>query len=115
MSLETNLKIKRRSSGLELSDAEDVFLRRDYTLTQQYPALTLSAGIKTELKTALTDINYLYIRRSGSAATIQIFKNLSPESYTFADCYLIVGLSDVTSIYLKASVDTTVYIFIAGS
>lgn len=116
MSLQTDLRIRRRSSGNELNEIEHVFLRRDYALQQQYPSLSLSAGIKTELETPISDVTFLYIKRTGDSANIQIFKNLSPESYTFTDCFLIVGLDDdVSEIHLEADTDTTVYIFVAGS
>lgn len=116
MSLQTDLRIRRRSSGKELNEIEDVFLRRDYDLQQQYPSLSLSAGVKTEIETPISDVAFLYIRRTGDSAGIQVFKNLSPESYTFDDCFLIIGLDDdVSSVYLEADTDTTVYIFIAGS
>ena len=115
MSLQTDLRIRRRSSGSELNEITHTFLRRDYTARAQYPSLSLAAGTKTEVETTITDIAYLYIERTGDSATIQIFKNLSPESYSFDDCFLVVGLDDVNTIYLEADTDTTVCVFIAGS
>jgi len=112
--LETQVRIKRRSNGLELSDAEDRLIRRDYGQEQFLTAVSLTAGTKTEIRAQLDSIQYIYIKVTGAAATIQLFKENSPESWSFTDMALFVGTS-ITAFSLQASVDTTVYIYVAGT
>ncbi len=112
--LETRLEIKRRNNGLQLADAEDRFIRRSYDEEQILPSVSLTAGTKTEIKVQMSTIQYIYIKVSGNAATVQLFKELSPESWSFTDAWLMIGTS-ITSFSLQASVDTTVYIYLCGT
>ena len=115
MSLETRVQIRRYESGVERAGADDLFLRRDYDKIQEFPALDLTSGVKTELQTMLSAIEFLYVSRSGDEAAIEVYKGLSPESYSFDDTILIIGWNSVTSVSLKADSDTTVYVYLAGS
>ena len=112
--LETRLEIKRRENGLQLADAEDRFIRRSYDEEQIMPSVPLTAGTKTAIKVQMSTIQYVYVKVSGSAATVQLFKENSPESWSFTDMWLMAGTS-ITSFSLEASVDTTVYIYLAGT
>jgi len=72
------------------------------------------AGAKTAIRAQLSSIEYIYIKVTGAAATIQLFQENSPESWSFTDMYLIIG-TDITSFSLQASVDTTAYVYMAGT
>ena len=112
--LETRLEIKRRTNGLQLSDAEDRLIRRSYDEEQIMPSVSLAAGVKTAISVQMGTIQYIYVRVIGDAATIQLFKENSPESWSFTDMWLMVGTS-ITSFSLQASVDTSVYIYLSGT
>lgn len=113
--LETRLQIRRRSDGSELPEIADEFLRRSYDEEVAFTAFPLVAGVKTDIECRMTDLQYIYIKVTGSAATIQLHQGLSPESWSFGTEILLVGLSGVTGISLEASVATTVYIYLAGT
>ena len=115
MSVETNVKIRRYSSGEELHGADDTFLRRDYDLSMEIPELSLTSGVKTEIRTVLSTIEYLYIAVTGDSATISLFQNRSPGCWQFNNCFLVIGAEDVTSFHLRADAGTTVSIYVAGT
>lgn len=116
MSVETKVRIRNYSEGVELHSADDTFLRRDYDRVQEFPSLSLASEVKTEIRTMpFTGIEYLYIVRTGDAATISLYRALSPEAWEFDDCTLLIGVGNATGISLKASADTTVRILVAGS
>lgn len=115
MAMETRVQIRRRVAGDEVGRPADLYLRRDYTVYQEYQTLSLTSGVKTGLTTILTDIEYIYIRVTGDDATISLSKSLSPESIEFNDCFLFIGGEGVTSLALEADADTEVYVYIAGS
>ena len=112
--IETRIQIRRFSSGEELSKIASEFLRRSYSLEQEV-TLPLTASVKTEVKTTLDDIAFAYARRTGDSAIISVSKNLSPETWEFADCWLLVGGDNVTSLSFESSADTDLYLYIAGS
>ena len=113
--IETRIQIRRFSSGEELSKVADEFLRRSYLLEQETTALSLTAGIKTKVETMLDDIAFIYAKRAGDSATISVSKGLSPETWEFDDCWLLIGSSGITALSFEASADTELYLYIAGS
>lgn len=115
MAMETRVQIRRRVAGDEVSRPPDLYLRRDYTTYQEYQTLSLTSGFKTGLTTILTSIEYIYIKVTGDAATISLYKSLSPQSLEFNDCFLLIGGEGIVSLALKADADTEVYVYIAGS
>jgi len=54
MSMQTSVQIRRWVSGDEVGRPADLFLRRDYTIYQEYQALPLAGGAKTDLTTFST-------------------------------------------------------------
>ena len=112
--IETHIQIRRFSSGEELNKVADEFLRRSYTLEQE-ATLLLAADIKTEVETALSDIAFVYARRTGEDAVISVSKGLSPETWEFGECWLLIGGSNITTLSFKSSADTEIYLYIAGS
>ena len=113
--IETRIKIRRFSSGEELSKIADEFLRRSYSLAQEVVSLSLVAGIKTEAKSALSDIAFAYAKRTGDNATLSVSKNLSPETWEFDDCWLLVGGGNITSLSFESDADTEMYLYVAGA
>lgn len=115
MSMETRVQVRRYVDGDEVAYPPDMFLRRDYTVYQEYQAMPLTSGTKTDIDTILTDIEYVYVRRTGDAATLSLFKNLSPESWEFNDGFLLIEGENIDSLAIQSDASTTVYIYIAGS
>jgi hypothetical protein len=112
MSLEVSLRIRRYSDGTEIPSVDHRVVRRDYGL---YEEKTISVGAsRTEVRTAISDIQFIYAKVVGDSATVNLYKNQSPEWWEFAECVLMQGLDDCTNLSFKASASTTLYLFIAG-
>lgn len=90
---------------------DDRFLRRDYSFSKSFD-LSLSAGRKTDLLTSAAEESLIYIKVK-SGGPVQVYKDLSPEYWTFSNTWLMFEMSDISRIALKALVDTEVFVFIA--
>lgn len=108
--MEINLQIKRDETQ---SDIATRWLRRDYTQVFEQTLQLTSA--KTLLKHHLSSIQFVYINRVGNQTSIFLYRNLSPERWTFDDTFLAWGLGDLTSLTLAADEDTEVYVFLGGT
>lgn len=112
MSLEISLKIRRYSDGQQLPSVDESFVRRDYGF---YEERTISIGTtRTTVDTAITDIQFIYAKVTGDAATVNLYKNMSPEWWEFDNTILLYDLSDCDTISFKADASTTLYLYIAG-
>jgi len=70
----------------------------------------LASGYKTEIHSGMSAIQFIYIV---SDQEVQIYKNLSPESWISGKVFLIFDTS-ITQLALKASADANVYIYLGG-
>ena len=92
---------------------DDRFLRRDYTTTQTR-IITLEAGVKADVLDHVNELDLVYVRVN-KGGPVQIYKDLSPEYWTFSDTWLAFELDSVSRIALKATVETEVYIHTASA
>jgi hypothetical protein len=116
MSIETSIKIREYVDGTELSAVADVFERRSWTQVAR-PTVSLSSGVTTEIETNIASYEYVYVKITGDAATVTLYFNNYPEIYGvgFDNTFHVWGISAVTKLRLKASADTTVTMFLAGT
>lgn len=110
MALVTTIAVQETNNG-EPVDKHQV-LRRSYDRVL-HTQLTVDKTRKP-LPTAITDIQYVYIRCEGG--TVKMFRNLSPEALKFDTLLLLSGLEECRRLTFEA-VDSEVEldIYIAGS
>lgn len=90
------------------------FYRRSYTTSRHYE-LNLTAGEKTSVDSALSEIQFLFLRITGDATNVRIYKNNGAGWYSISDSFMAAELQDCQSLTLQADDDTTVEIYIGGS
>jgi len=113
MAIEILTTIRNFSGNNDRPAVVDRFLRHEYS-SDQLQQLTLPANIKTLVPLSFTDVKLLYIR-CDTGGPVQVYRNLSPEYWTFADTFFVIELSDCYRVCVKASVATTLTIYAAGS
>jgi hypothetical protein len=96
-----------------ISRARIEWLRRDYGRVEEH-TLELTTT-KTDVDTSIADIKFLYIEPLTDDVTVELYKNLSPESWTVGDFVLIAGVDECTKIAMKASAAATAKVLIAGN
>ena len=72
--------------------------------------LSLAADTKTELKLPFSTVKLLYVEGSSD---FQVFKNLSPESWT-ADGVFLVFDTSIAQLHLLSATAQTLQIFVGG-
>lgn len=111
--LETKVALRHRT-GLNneiRNNIQDLFLRRDYDEVLVY-SIQLTGGVKERVQLPTSDIKYLGLFSDGTK--IQVYKNLSPESWSFTDVFLIFEADGCKSVVLNAEEDTEVLVAMAG-
>lgn len=105
-----------KSTGAERRAAIESapFLRRDYGAHQEI-FVDLTAGIKTAVKINLSTIQFLMAQViDESGATIDIYRNLSPESWQFTELFASWDIGNCTNVSLKSDIDTKVHLIVGG-
>lgn len=72
--------------------------------------LTLNPGYKTQINTGLSDIQFIYLVAN---SPIEVFKNLSPESWISGTVFLIFDTS-ISQLALRATEGAEVYLYLGG-
>ena len=109
--LEVRTQIRQSPS---LPWIDDIFLRRDYDKTAQL-VVSLTAGVKTEVQTHVPTIEFLYVGVTTSDATINLYRNLSPEWWEFKNGVLIFEVTNCDRISFKSNIDAEITIYAGGS
>jgi hypothetical protein len=112
--VEVNLTIREYEDGSELPFVENRFIRRSYDHIFS-ARFDLTGGVGREISTNLSTIEFIYVKVTGTATDINLYKNLSPESLEFSDSFLAWEAEGVTKITLKADADTEVFVCLGGS
>lgn len=115
MSLETAVRITEFSGADPVVRITDEWRQASYTKTAHFKSFDLTGGVKTEIKSNLATIKYVYVKVTGSATTVYVSKQLSPENFAFTGFFHVVDTNGITSISLKSEDDTTVEIYLGGS
>jgi hypothetical protein len=110
VALRTRVQISKDDAA---HDVDDAYLRRSYTIEVQK---TISLGTtKVEVGKDLDTISYIYIKRTGDAADIYVYRDAGPDAYIISDMFLAFGIDGCSRLALKASADTEVLIYLGGS
>lgn len=99
-----------RRSAVEMAP----FLRRDYEAHQEI-FVNLTANFKTAVKINLSKIEFIMAQVvDESGATIDIYRNLSPESWQFTTHFSAWDIENCTNISLKSDRAAKVQIVAGG-
>jgi len=96
-----------------LPDLDDKFIRDDYDEIQLLNVDVTTTKTKIELN--IGTIQFLLVKRTGTAANITIYTTLSANGITVDEYFLAYDLQGVTVLYLESSAATTVKLIIAGT
>ncbi len=69
---------------------------------------------RTQLKTSIRDIRFVYVRAVGGEGNVSLFRNLSPDAITFSGCFLLFDVEGLHSLSFSADNDMQLYVYIAG-
>jgi hypothetical protein len=102
-------------------DGDTTVTRREVVTVAQptnsvtHQAFSLAANVKTSVSFGgVGTADLVYVERLTGSGTIEVYRNLSPESWQMEDLFFVLGTS-ITALALEASEATTVWIHIAGS
>ena len=94
------------------AEVDDRFFRRDYSDTKSFD-ITLAAGVKQDILPAVTtELAMVYIKVK-TGGPVQIYKDFSPEYWTFSDTWMAWDLTNAIRVALKSAVASTVSVYIA--
>lgn len=113
MAVEVRTQIRRQRGNVQLPSVDDVFLRRDYEKTFE-SNVPLTGGVRTEVQTGVGNIEFLYIGCEDEIV-VNIYRNLSPEWWSFSRAFLALEVTNCDRISFKAAADTEIYVYAAGS
>ncbi len=113
MAIEVRTQVRRQRGSVQLPSVDDVFLRRDYEKVFE-SNVPLAAGVRTEVRTGIGDIEFLYVSCEDEVV-INIYRNLSPEWWEFSRAWFALEVTNCDRISFKAASDTEIYVYAAGS
>jgi hypothetical protein len=115
MAIDVKLTILDRDADSAKERAKE-FVRRSYT-HRFSQTLTLSAGVKTEVKHNMTTVTFVYVEvvnaSDDAPGTVYVYKNLSPESWTVQHLFLCCDTS-ISQLALMSTAGATVYVYLGG-
>jgi len=112
--VQISLLIKDKGARRRAATEMAPFQRRDYESHQEI-FVDLKPGIKTAVKVNLSKVEFLMAQVVGeSGATIDIYRNLSPESWRFTKQFSIWEIENCTNVSLKSDVAARVQIVVGG-
>lgn len=109
-----HLLIKADAAERRVATEMSPFLRRDYENHQEI-FVSLTANFKTAVRINLSTIEFLMVQVvDESGAVIDIYRNLSPESWQFQNFFGSWDVQNCTSISLKSDIDARVHVIAGG-
>lgn len=112
--MEIAIKVREYSSGEEKPVVDARFTRRSFDKTYD-SVISLTAGVKTEIKTNISTIEFVYVHITGDATDVSIYQGNSPELWGFDDTFMVFGITGLSAVSLMSDADTTVEVFLGGS
>lgn len=100
------------SSEGERPEVDERFLRRDYQFKREF-LMDLAAGVAEDVPTTTEGVSLIYMKVL-SGGPVQLYRNLSPEYWTFSDTWLMLEVTDVQRVAVKADVATTLMVYVAS-
>jgi len=114
--IQVQVRLLIESEGAQRrSDTEMApFLRRDYDSHQEI-FLDLAANFKTAVKVNLSKIQFIMAQVvDESGAIIDIYRNLSPESWQFSTHFSAWDIENCTNVSLKSDKPARVQLVVGG-
>lgn len=114
--IQVQIHLQIESEGAQRRAATELapFLRRDYEAHQEI-FLDLSANFKTAVRVNLSKIQFIMAQVvDESGAVINIYRNLSPESWQFTTHFSAWDVENCTNISLKSNVAARVQLVVGG-
>lgn len=109
MALRTRVQISKDDQP---NDVDEQYLRRAYTV-EALKTISLSTS-KVEVGKDFDSIEYIYIKRTGDAADVYVYRNAGPDAYIVEDTFLAIGIDNCDRLALKASANTEVLLYLGG-
>ena len=114
MAIQTKIQIQiaERDGNHQPPPIEGVWLRRSY---EKHVNTTIEVGkARTQLKTSIGNIQFVYIKLIEGEGPVSLFRNLSPDALKFNGCLLLFDIEDLHQLSFSADSDVQLYVYIAG-
>ena len=105
--------VRRVDDGREFPVYDGRFMRREYPVTQVLEFV--SSARRRTLQANTSDVKFLYIvAPDGNDVPVRVFKNLSPEYWTFTERFIMFEVANCTGVSFSSDSDVKLNILVCG-